>query len=125
EVSVLRGVVEGIQVSDGVLEGAFFCRRTAGIGNRKDRAPVWRRHAGAADFNPLREAEGVIHRNARARIGIGRNIGNTAHSSAAASREDAVLIRLAGLNRADSAAAAAPRRLMAIVRQQWTGKRKS
>src|ERR1022692_3565747 len=31
EVMVLRGVVEGIQVSDGVLEGALPCRRAAGI----------------------------------------------------------------------------------------------
>src|SRR5664279_6296256 len=92
EVSVLRGVVEGIQVSDGVLEGAFSCRRAAGIGNGKDCAPVGRRHAGAADFNPLREAEGVIDGNASRGIGIGTNIGNAAMSAAAAAREDSVLI---------------------------------
>src|ERR1039458_9810901 len=103
---VLGGVVEGIQVSDGVLEGAFSCRRAAGIGNGKDCAPVGRRYARAADFNPLRVAVGVIDGNAGRGTGIGTNIGNAAHSSATAAWEDPVLIGLAGLNRADSAAAA-------------------
>src|ERR1017187_1886908 len=78
--------------------------------------PVGRRHAGAADFNPLRVAVGVIDGNASRGIGIGTNIGNAAMSAAAAAREDPVLIGLAGLNGTDSAAAAAPRRLMAVVR---------
>src|SRR5664280_1948102 len=116
EVGVLRRVVEGIQVGDSRLQRALACRRAAGIGDGKDCAPVGRRYAGAADFNPLRVAVGVIDGNAGRGIGIGRNIGNTAHSSATAAWEDPVLIGLAGLNRTDSAAAAAPRRLMAVVR---------
>ena len=40
EVVVLRRIVEGIQIGDSILEGTFSRRRTAGVGDRKDRAPV-------------------------------------------------------------------------------------